>query len=59
MNAVWMVRSRQLASQIRFWVAIVGYDPRDRSIGQNIYLVYLAVFFSLWGFAILSLLAVL
>jgi hypothetical protein len=57
MNAVWMVRSRQMASQIRFWTALVGYDPRDRSIGQNIYLVYLAVFFSLWGFAVLALLA--
>ena len=57
MNAVWMVRSRQLASQMRFWVALVGYNPKDRSIGQNIYLVYLVVFFSLWGFAVLALLA--
>jgi len=57
MKAVWLVRSRELASRIRFWTAIVGYDPRDRSLSQNIYLIYVTIFFSLWGFAVLALLA--
>jgi len=57
MNAIWLIRSRQLASRLRFWIAIVGYNPRDRSLGHSIYLFYVAIFFSLWGFAVLTLLA--
>ncbi len=57
MKAVWLVRSRELASRIRFWTSLVGYDPRDHSLGQKIYLFYLVIFFTLWGFAVLALLA--
>jgi hypothetical protein len=57
MNAIWLVRSRELASRLRFWTAIVGYDPRDHSLIHRIYLVYLIIFFSLWGFSVLTLLA--
>lgn len=57
MKAVWLVRSRQLMSRMRFWTAIVGYDPRDPSLSQRIYLIYVMIFFSLWGFAMLALLA--
>jgi hypothetical protein len=57
MKAIWFVRSKQLAGQMRFWTAIVGYDPLDRSLNQNIYLIYVMAFFSLWGFAMLALLA--
>jgi len=35
----------------------MGYDPRDRSSINSIYLVYLVIFFSIWGFAVLTLLA--
>ena len=57
MKAVWWIRLNQLASRMKFWSAIVGYDPRDHSIRQSIYLVYLAFFFSIWGFAVFALLA--
>src|SRR4030042_2839948 len=57
MNAVWWIWRNQLASRMKFWSAIVGYDPRDHSIRQSIYLVYLAFFFSIWGFAVFALLA--
>lgn len=57
MNVVWFVRIRQLASQMRFLTAIVGYDPRDHSISQSIYLVYIIAFFSVWGFAMLTFIA--
>jgi hypothetical protein len=57
MKAVWLVRSRQLLSRMRFLTAIVGYDPRDRSFSQRIYLIYVIIFFSLWGFAMLALIA--
>jgi hypothetical protein len=57
MKAVWFVRARELAGKFRFWTAIAGYDPRDRSLNQRIYLIYVVVFFSIWGFSMLALLA--
>ncbi len=57
MKAVWLVRSRQLNTRMRFWTAIVGYDPRDRSVTHLLYLIYVIVFFSIWGFAMLALIA--
>jgi hypothetical protein len=57
MKAIWLARSSELASRMRFWTAIVGYDPRDHSLSHRLYLVYVVIFFSLWGFSILVLLA--
>lgn len=57
MQAVWMVRSRQILNRFRFFLAIFGYDRNDRSLTHKIYLVYAAVFYTLWSFAVLSLLA--
>ena len=57
MQAVWMVRSRQILSRFRFFLAIFGYDRNDRSLTHKIYLIYAAVFYTLWAFAVLSLLA--
>lgn len=57
MDPVWFVRSRQVAARFRFWLALFGYNPRDRSLSHRIYLVYAAVFYTLWGFALLTLVA--
>jgi hypothetical protein len=57
MEAVWMVRSRQLFTSFRFWLALFGYNPRDHSFSQKLYLVYAAIFYLLWSFAVLSLFA--
>jgi hypothetical protein len=57
MKAVWMVRSRQLYTRFRFWLALFGYNPRDQSFSQKLYLVYAAAFYLLWTFAVLSLFA--
>jgi hypothetical protein len=57
MRPVWMVRSRQIAIKLAFWLALIGYNPRDHSLSHRIYLVYASIFMSLWGFAMLSLVA--
>ena len=57
MRAVWMVRSRQIARKLAFWLAIIGYNTRDHSLGHRIYLVYAGIFMSGWCFAVLSLFA--
>jgi hypothetical protein len=46
-----------LRTRFAFWISITGYDLRDRSISQKIYLVYVVIFFSIWAFTVLSLLA--
>ena len=56
-NPVWLVRSRQMASDLRYWLILTGYNRNDRSFTQKIYMVYAAIFFSLWGMAMLSFLA--
>ncbi len=57
MKAIWLVRSRQLMTRIKFWIAIVGYDPNDRSISQKFYLVYAVIFFSIWWLVVFILLS--
>lgn len=57
MQATWMIRSRQILGRFRFFLAIFGYDRNDRSLTHKIYLVYAGVFYTLWSFAVLSLLA--
>jgi hypothetical protein len=55
MKPVWMVRSRQIAQKLSFWLTFIGYDPRDHSISHRIYLIYASIFMSFWAFAMLSL----
>lgn len=57
MRPVWMVRSRQIAQKLSFWLTLIGYDPRDHSLSNRIYLIYASVYMSLWAFAMLSLAA--
>ena len=57
MRAAWMVRVRQMESQFAFWLALIGYDKRDKSVTHRIYLVYAMVFMAIWVFAVFTLLA--
>ena len=50
-----MVRSRQIAQRLSFWLTLIGYDPHDHSLSHRIYLIYASIFMSLWAFAMLSL----
>lgn len=57
MRIAWYVRSRQLARDFRFWSALMGMHPGDRSLSYRIYIVYAVIFFAIWGFLVLSLFA--
>lgn len=56
-SAVWLVRSHQIAGDLRYWLTYIGYDKRDHSLTHKIYLGYATLFFSAWGFATLALMA--
>lgn len=58
MNAVDWLRSRQEQREWAYWLAFAGYKPSDRSCENRIYLVYLVIFFTIWFFITLTLLAV-
>src|SRR5512146_766356 len=57
LNAVWLVRSHQIAAELRYWLTFIGYDRRDHSLSHKIYLGYASLFFIGWAFATLALLA--
>jgi hypothetical protein len=57
LQAVWRVQSRKILSQLEFWLVLIGYDRQTHSFSSWIYLVYVFIFFSVWVFAVLGLLA--
>src|SRR5512140_2397619 len=57
LRAVWLVRSRVLQGDLKFWLVVAGYDTRTSSFNNRLYLVYVVIFFALWIFMVLTLLA--
>ncbi len=57
LRAVWLVQSRKLFSKLEFWLVLIGYDRQTHSFSSWIYLVYVVIFFSVWTFVMLVLLA--
>ena len=53
MRAIHWIRSRQESEELSYWLSFVSYNPKDRSLNNQIYLVYLLVFFSIWWFIVL------
>lgn len=54
MRAVHWLRSRQEERELNYWLALVAYDPRDRSLNNRIYLLYLLLFFGILTFVTLT-----
>jgi hypothetical protein len=57
MSAIHWLRSRQEEREWAYWWALVGYNPRDHSLNNRIYLVYLIIFLTAWTFITLTLFA--
>jgi len=47
-QSILTIRSKQFISSFGYWLTLVGYDIRDRSVLTYIYLLYIIVFFSAW-----------
>lgn len=54
LGLAWQIRGRRLADQFAFFLAIVGYDPDEKTWDSWFYLIYLFVFFGFIGFGILA-----
>ena len=53
MRAIHWIRSRQESDELSYWTSFVYFDPKDRSLNNRLYLVYLLVFFSVWWFIVI------
>jgi hypothetical protein len=56
LDPVWTLFSRHTLSRLAYWLSALGYDLRDRSITNRIYLIYFCVFWLAWFIAVLALL---
>jgi hypothetical protein len=56
MNPVWDLARRRAFSRLAFWLLALGYDARDRSTTNRVYLVYFCLFWLGWITAMFALL---
>jgi hypothetical protein len=55
-DPVWTLFSRRTLSRLAYWLSALGYDLRDRSAANRIYLVYFCAFWLAWIIAVIALL---
>lgn len=51
LRAVWLARWQELSPRLAYWLLLAGYDLRDRSLADLLYLPYLVAFWLVWVFA--------
>jgi hypothetical protein len=56
MDPVWTLLRRRLLTSLRYWLTPLGYDLRDRSLSNRLYLLYFCAFWSVWALAVFSIL---
>jgi hypothetical protein len=57
MQPIWMLYSRRIFSRLAYWLSTLGYNARDRSLNNRLYLVYFIVFWVVWVGAVFAMLA--
>lgn len=56
-KAINFLISKQDYSDLRYWLALVSYDPEEKGFSNRVYLLYLVVFFAFWFLIVLAWLA--
>lgn len=56
-RSIILIRSKQVTSNINFWLSLVVHDTHDRSVLTLAYLLYVIAFFSVWTLAVMSLIS--
>ena len=57
MHPIWTLYSRRIFSRLAFWLSALGFNARDRSLTNRIYLVYFIIFWAVWVGAVFALFA--
>ena len=55
-DPVWILFRRRTFSRLAYWLKVLGFDPRDRSINNLFYSVYFYGFWVAWGVAVFAIL---
>jgi hypothetical protein len=56
MDPVWILFLRRLSSRLAYWLSALGYNLRDRTMTNRLYLIYFCAFWLGWVVAIFALL---
>ncbi len=56
-HPVWILFRRRTLSRLEYWLKALGYNLRDRSLNNKLYLVYFSAFWLLWIVVVFALLA--
>jgi hypothetical protein len=51
------VYSRRVSERRGYWLSLLGYNPKDRSLANRVYLLYVIAFWSIWIVAVFALTA--
>lgn len=51
LRLLFWLRWRQFRDNAVYWLRLLGYEPREKSLMQNLYVVYLLAIGGLWAFA--------
>ena len=57
MQPIWTLYSRRIFSRLAYWLSALGYNARDRSLNNKLYLVYFILFWAVWIGAVFAMLA--
>ena len=57
MQPIWTLYSRRIFSRLAYWLSALGYNVRDRSLNNKLYLVYFILFWAVWIGAVFAMLA--
>jgi len=57
MQPIWTLYSRRIFSRLAYWLSALGYNLRDRSLNNRLYLIYFIAFWAVWVGAVLSFIA--
>ena len=55
-NPVWTLYSRRFGSRLGYWLSVLGFNWRDQSTSNRVYLAYFGIFWAIWAVAVFSLL---
>lgn len=55
MHPIWTLFSRRTLSRLAYWLSALGYNLKDSSVVNRVYLLYFFGFWGAWGVAMLAL----
>jgi hypothetical protein len=55
-HPLWTLYSRRFGLRLGYWLSVLGFNWRDQSTSNRVYLAYFGIFWAIWAVAVFSLL---